>query len=514
MLQQKELTLNFCYWRTQMLKLLRKKGVSKKLIWVVAIIIIISFGFLGTAYLISGNFSNKYAGKMFGKKISLEDFSEAFQMVKIQSIMRYGDKFQEMQQYLDLESETWDRLLLMHETKKRRIQIKDDDVVKTIEEYGFFQRDGQFDTLIYNDVLRYVFKVKPRDFEENVRENLKFQKLFAEETESITISEDVIFNTYKEQNEKVQISYALISPQDFKDQVYLQDSDRQSYYDQNKLAFLVPPSINVQYISLDFPPLTDEISDEKKDALKEEIQNEADDIYQEILVQSDLRASAQKHQLVVQESGFFSQEEPLPSLGWSYDFLNTLFTLKEGDISDIYESEKGIIIAKIGEKRDSFIPSLEDLSDKLDDAAKLEKSKSLAKKNALEYLTKLKDIQSKTEFFEFSKSAKELNLNINQTPTFKRGQYLPKIGISNTFQEAAFALSKKQTLSSVVETTVGFCILYLDDYFEADKEQYEKEKSEFSQKLLDLRKGESFTDFVTQIRAQAKIEDNLANLRQ
>ncbi len=496
-----------------MLKLLRKKGVAKKLIWVVAIVIIISFGFLGTAYLISDNFSNKHAGKMFGKKISLEDFSEAFQMVKIQSVMRYGDKFQEMQQYLDLESETWDRLLLMHEVKKRRIQIKDDDVVKTIEEYGFFQRDGQFDTLIYNDVLRYVFKVKPRDFEENVRENLKFKKLFEEETNSINISEETIFNTYKEQNEKVQISYALISPQDFKDQVYLQDSDRQSYYDQNKLAFLVPPSINVEYISLDFPIPSDKVSEEENDTLKEEIQDEADAIYQEILVQSNLRASAQKHQLVVQKSGFFSQEEPLPSLGWSYDFLNTLFKLKEGDISEIYESEKGLIIAKIEKKRDSFVPSLKDLKDKLDNSAKLEKAKSLAKENASKYLTKLKNIQLKTKFFEFSKSAKELNLNISQTPTFKRGQYLPKIGISNTFEEAAFVLNKKQPLSSVVETTIGFCILYLDKYFEIDTEKYEKEKDEFSQKLLDLRKGESFADFVTQIRVQAKIEDNLANLR-
>ncbi|MCK4882932.1 MAG: hypothetical protein KAS92_07905, partial [Candidatus Omnitrophica bacterium] len=38
-----------------MLNILRKKGFAKKVIWAVAIVIIISFGFGGTFYLLSGN---------------------------------------------------------------------------------------------------------------------------------------------------------------------------------------------------------------------------------------------------------------------------------------------------------------------------------------------------------------------------------------------------------------------------------------------------------------------------
>ena len=59
-----------------MLKLLRKKGVAKKVIWFVAILIIFSFGFLGTAYLITGNNAPGYAGRIFGKKISVEDLKK------------------------------------------------------------------------------------------------------------------------------------------------------------------------------------------------------------------------------------------------------------------------------------------------------------------------------------------------------------------------------------------------------------------------------------------------------
>jgi len=51
-----------------MLKQLRQKGVAKKIIWFIAIIIIISFGFFGTASLLSNQNNTGYAGKIFGKK--------------------------------------------------------------------------------------------------------------------------------------------------------------------------------------------------------------------------------------------------------------------------------------------------------------------------------------------------------------------------------------------------------------------------------------------------------------
>ena len=51
-----------------MLKALRKKGVAKKIIWIVAIVIILCFGF-GTASMLSNSRPESYAGKIAGKKI-------------------------------------------------------------------------------------------------------------------------------------------------------------------------------------------------------------------------------------------------------------------------------------------------------------------------------------------------------------------------------------------------------------------------------------------------------------
>ena len=85
-----------------MLKLLRKKGFAKKVIWVVAVIIIISFGFLGTAYLLSDTVGATYAGKIFGKKVPLDDFRDIYRDTEIFAKMRLGDRYYDLQGELNL----------------------------------------------------------------------------------------------------------------------------------------------------------------------------------------------------------------------------------------------------------------------------------------------------------------------------------------------------------------------------------------------------------------------------
>ncbi|MBZ0166820.1 MAG: SurA N-terminal domain-containing protein, partial [Candidatus Omnitrophica bacterium] len=160
-----------------MLKIFRNKELKKRVIWVVAIVIILSFGVFGTAYLLTDSGSEQIAGKIFHKKVTRTEFIEAYQNVEIQSIMQYGDKYQQLKPYLNMESRTWDRLILLHEADTRKIKVFDDMVVKTIQENQNFQRNGRFDSIVYEQILNYL-RVNPRDFEEGVRQNLQMQLLF------------------------------------------------------------------------------------------------------------------------------------------------------------------------------------------------------------------------------------------------------------------------------------------------------------------------------------------------
>ncbi|MCA9408360.1 MAG: peptidyl-prolyl cis-trans isomerase [Candidatus Omnitrophica bacterium] len=509
-----------------MLKILRKKGVAKKIIWVIAVIIIISFGFLGTAYLLTGN-SDSYAGRIFGKKISLQEYDRIYQHIRIQAIMRFGDKFNEVRQFLNLDADTWDRIILLHEANKRRIKIKNEEIVKTIESYGFFQRDGQFDTLLYNDILRFVFRVKPREFEESIRDTLKLAKLLDLEATDIDIDENVIKEAFNTQNEKVQISYVLIAPEKFTKDISIPEEQVSAYYENHKEEFRTPPMTNVEYIQLDVPPDTDTPEDspentnelENTDTLTREeklqqAREKAQTIYEQLAVNPDIHAAAKEHNLTVQSSGLFSLEQPNLSLGWSFEIIKDIFELQPNQIAGPFETPNGIQLIVGKEKKDAYIPPLEEAKFQVLEAILKEESRKIAQQKGQEYLKLIKEEVAKTELKDFTQAAKNLNLEIAQTPLFIRGQYLPKIGISKEFQDTAFALTEDNNLSDVIEITNGFCILHLDSYLAADENQYAEQREEIKTKLLEEKKNTRFNDFLTRLRIRANLEDNISKLQE
>ena len=108
-------------WRgrdTLMLKILRKKGVAKKVLWGIAIVIIISFGFFGTANYTNNSSGPSFAGKIFEKRIPIEKFEQAYQRTRLQAFLRYGENFNKISSFLNLEAETWDRLILLREADR------------------------------------------------------------------------------------------------------------------------------------------------------------------------------------------------------------------------------------------------------------------------------------------------------------------------------------------------------------------------------------------------------------
>ena len=116
----------------------------------------------------------------------------------------------------------------------------------------------------------------------------------------------------------------------------------------------------------------------------------------------------------------------------------------------------------------------------------------------------------KSKLRDFPKAAKELKLEIHQTPVFNRGQYLPQIGISKEFQETAFELTEDNKISDVVETATGYCILHLDDYIPIENSEYEAGKNNLAQELSNEKRRAIFGDFVTQLRIKADLYSNIA----
>ncbi|MDP8264040.1 MAG: peptidyl-prolyl cis-trans isomerase [Candidatus Aceula lacicola] len=492
-----------------MLKTLRKKGIAKKLLWVMAVMITVSFVFWGiSSSLLTEPGSISCAGKIFGKKVSLEDFQDALLHVQNQAIMRYGENFFKVKDFLNLESEAWDRLILLHEGKKRRIKISNDEVIKTISTLSFFKRDEMFDPALYNQIVQYVFKCKPRNFEEGIRGSLIFTKIYKQETNLITVSDEEALEAYKNKNEKIDISYASFPFLDYQRNIQLTDEEIADYYQEHSDNFKIPLMINVEYLALEYPK---DVTDEQKT----NIQNQAGDLALDLNADSiELLDLAKKYSLKIQESGFFSQEQPNLDIGWPLEIFEEALKLESNTVVGPIEASKGFYVLRLKEQKESYVPTLDQTKDEVKDVLAHIKSKELAKNKAQKDLEEIKKSFENKSNQTFDAAAKKLGLKIEKPEPFARGQYLSHVGAAPGFHKAAFALTVGNRLSNPVETSTAYCLLHLNAFIPIDENVFEEKKEELKTRLLEEKKENTFSNFLIQLRQKANLVDHIKKLKE
>jgi len=500
-----------------MLKVLRKKGVSKIIFWFLAVIIILAFGVFGNAYLMEDTAEReyKYAGKIFGKKVPFTMFARQLNESIIVDKINYGNNYSRIKHLLDQDRKQriWVRIILLKEAEKRNIQIPDSEIVQFIDTYPPFQVEGQFNRLLYNDILRNFLHVHPKDFEECLRNKLKIDKLTLQETALVTVTEDEVKEAYRKNSEKVQVSYVLFENEDFKDKVPADETKIKEFFEQYKDSFTLPPMVNVEYLKFDFPASTkkDEKTGEPEqltEAEKDEVWKKAYEVYTEVKTAEDLTAAAAKYELQINESGPFSMEQPNLKAGWPFELIQKIFEMKPGDITQPMETTQGYQILRLKETRAASLPDLETIKDKVTNEWKIQEAAKLAKAQAEETLAAIKEETEKPDV-SFVKAVKKLGLRTDQTPLFGRGDYIPKLGQSPDLLNEAFKLTSEDPVSRVVATERGYCILHLDNRSESDMKDFEKEKENFAESILLDKKTKTFNDFLTQLRSKAGIEDYL-----
>ena len=331
-----------------MLKIIRKKGIIKTLIWIIAILIIISFGLFGTAYLVQDYNRDKYAGEIFGQKVPIEAFEKHFQSVNINSLIQYGDKYYDVRQYLNLPGQTWDRLILLREADKQNIQVSDKDVIGGIEQYPFFRKNEHFDESLYQKIVTNVFKTTPRAFEEGMRDSLRISKMFDDLSKDIQVSEEEVFDAFKRKQEKIQVSYLMLGPADFKDKVSVSDEDVTAFYNEKKLDFILPESIDVEYVQFDFP---ENATEDDKAAVRQK----GDDLMTQFSTGAPDDVLKVQN-LSLQNTGFFSRENPKTDLGWPLETLNAIFDLPAGEWLGPFENNKAVFLVRLKERKDAYLP--------------------------------------------------------------------------------------------------------------------------------------------------------------
>lgn len=186
-----------------MLRQLRQKKVMKRVLWVLVVGVIIAFVFSGAASL--GGRRN-HAGIIFGKRVSLNDYVEAWEAVRNEAIMNYGSSFFEIADQLGLEELTWERLIMLAEAKSQKIKASDEEVVMFISRIPYFRdENGVFNQQRYELILNNTFRKSARKFEEDIRGSLIIMKLNQGAIKGIFIIDEEIEEALRKEEEEEKI---------------------------------------------------------------------------------------------------------------------------------------------------------------------------------------------------------------------------------------------------------------------------------------------------------------------
>ncbi|MCM8795118.1 MAG: peptidylprolyl isomerase [Candidatus Omnitrophica bacterium] len=463
-----------------MLKELRYKKTAQKIWIILAVLIVPAFVFWGFGQSFKSREGSQYAGRIFGKKISLLEYRDAFQAVKNQAIIQFQENFSEIEKHLNLESQAWERLLLLYEAKRRKIKASDEEVIKLIKSYPFFQKKGRFDNRTYTEILRYVFRTQPRVFEEETRQNIILSKLYKEVTDNVVLSEEEIREAYRKENEEISIDYLCANPLDFiKEITAIAEEELKDFFVKNKLDFKQPLSFNVEYISSD--------AEEKIKKLILKI-NKRDGFSK---VAKDPKVS-------IKETGFFSQTDSIPGIGWSPAVIGLISKLNVGEISLPIKIDKTYYIFRLKERKDPYIPDYESIKERIKEEFIKKKSYAIAKEKISACLKKIREIPMET--IDFNQLAKEFGLKSGTTKEFKYASYIEGIGASDNFWRIAQNLKDNETSEIIEVEGTGLYLIKRKNRIPFDEKKFETEKDEFMKWLLMQKKQEYFAKFIEELK--------------
>lgn len=330
-----------------MLKILRNKKTAKK-VWIgLAVIIIPAFALWGFGGAFRSKEETAPVGRIAGHDVSNLEFKESLAAVKTFALMRFGDKLPEIEKYLNLQTQAWERLVLLHEAKMRKINAGDKEVVNTIQSTPYFQDKYGFSNKAYNETLRYVFRIQPRIFEEQMRQNLILTKLYEQITKDIKLNDEQIRQEYLKANQELNIDYIAGLSSDFAAKIKPTDKEISDFFAKNKTMFKEPPAKDKP---ARIPELA-EIKEKIKEALiKEESQKIAEDRIKKCLQKlknTEFKQAAKESGLKTGQTAFFKSSGQIENLGAARIFWDNAKNLKNKETSSILSNENGYYIIKL-----------------------------------------------------------------------------------------------------------------------------------------------------------------------
>jgi len=243
------------------------------------------------------------------------------------------------------------------------------------------------------------------------------------------------------------------------------------------------------------------IQELKKEGAGEIALQRAESFIDETRALDDLRKAAAAAGLEVHDSGLFAANETISQLGRYPEVNEVVFSLQPGEVSPVLEVGEDKVVAQLSDIQEPRLPDLTEVKEKVEKDWVAEQSRILARKQAQDLL--------KTAIQEggLAQAAKGDKLQIKETDFFTATSPAQALGNQRDLVMAALALTPEQPVApDVYEVSQSFVIIQLKAREPASEEEFQKEKDNIARSLLQLKKEQVFTRWVTARRQQSDIK--------
>jgi hypothetical protein len=206
---------------------------------------------------------------------------------------------------------------------------------------------------------------------------------------------------------------------------------------------------------------------------------------------------------MVRETPLIKPGDDVPGIGTSADFESALESLKLGDVGEPVNIKDGFAVPVIIEYKDAnYEPTFEEVKDQVAKTARQARAKEQLEQVA-------KEIANVGKPADIKAVAEKYGLEVKDETSYKVSSPLGSLGISNTLQEAIYALKADELTKTPVKVGEQWAVVGVKKRTDADMNEFEKQREQLTQTALSTRRNEVYQDYIQAARDRMEREGKI-----
>ena len=196
--------------------------------------------------------------KVGDHEITVSEFRQIYlQQLQAYRLQSSGEVTEELLRTLGIDRQILQgiirRYVALSEAERLGLSVSDAEVRELIISLPAFQQDGQFiGEQSYQQLLRLQSPpLTTAQFENDVRSDIKLERLQAALTEWVAVSDEEIAEEHQRRNEKIKVDLVAFRGENYRDQIEVTDADTQLLYDQESDRYREPEKRKLRFLLID-----------------------------------------------------------------------------------------------------------------------------------------------------------------------------------------------------------------------------------------------------------------------